>query len=195
MKILSFFKYFYLIFAALFAHDAFSKWNTTRNGAFLSLFFVAFAIFIYFLETNTTSVLKTEVNYNHVSETPVIGFKFVVFSIFLWNGIAFVSSNKNHTEIETRRITFAFINQNYRKTSKFIATMLIGNNIALVVYGLYMGDVLVAWFAVTYPQILGVVLLFNELSLLTQTVISTLVILITVSFCQKYFFKFMLIHY
>ncbi|MGB0186040.1 MAG: hypothetical protein ACPF88_03780 [Flavobacteriaceae bacterium] len=48
MKILSFFKYFYLIFAALFAYDAFSKWNTNRNAAYLSLFFVAFAIFIYF---------------------------------------------------------------------------------------------------------------------------------------------------
>ena len=41
------------------------------------------------------------------------------------------------------------------KPSKFITTMLIGNNIALVIYGFFMGDVLVKWFQsllpTTYP--------------------------------------------
>ena len=76
------------------------------------------------------------------------------------------------------------------KPSKFIATMLIGNNIALVVYGLYMGDVLVAWFTKHLPTDSTLVYyLFNELSLLTQTIISTLVILISAEFLPKVFFQ------
>ena len=68
--------------------------------------------------------------------------------------------------------------------------MLIGNNIALVVYGLYMGDVLVAWFSQHLPTDSTLVYyLFNELSLLTQTIISTLVILISAEFLPKVFFQ------
>ena len=48
MKLISYFKYFYIIFAVLFAYDAVSKWSANRNGAYMSLFFVAFAIFIFF---------------------------------------------------------------------------------------------------------------------------------------------------
>ncbi|MBN4070217.1 hypothetical protein JYT76_00885 [Olleya sp. AH-315-F22] len=48
MKLLQFLQYAYLIFALLFIYDAFSKWNTDRNGAYLSLFFVAIAIFMFF---------------------------------------------------------------------------------------------------------------------------------------------------
>lgn len=48
MKFLSIFKYFYIIFAIIFAYDAATKWTNDRNGAYLSLFFVVFAIFIFF---------------------------------------------------------------------------------------------------------------------------------------------------
>ncbi len=48
MKFLQYFKYFYLFFAILFAYDAIEKWASNREGAYLSLFFVAFAIFIFF---------------------------------------------------------------------------------------------------------------------------------------------------
>ena len=48
MKFLHYFKYFYLFFACLFAYDAIGKWASNREGAYLSLFFVAFVIFIFF---------------------------------------------------------------------------------------------------------------------------------------------------
>jgi uncharacterized membrane protein len=48
MKLLQFLQYAYLIFALLFIYDAISKWNTDRNGAYVSLFFVAIAIFMFF---------------------------------------------------------------------------------------------------------------------------------------------------
>ena len=106
--------------------------------------------------------------------------------------IAFVSSNKIHIEIEKKQVGFLskLLSKITAKPSKFIATMLIGNNIALVVYGLYMGDVLMAWFS---DQLAANSLLmqyfFDELSLLTQTLISTLVILLTAEFLPKVFFQ------
>ena len=106
--------------------------------------------------------------------------------------IAFVSANKVHVEIEKKQAGFSsrLLTKITSKPSKFIATMLIGNNIALVVYGLYMGDVLVAWFADQVPvnaKILAY--FFDELSLLTQTLISTLIILFTAEFLPKVFFQ------
>ena len=73
---------------------------------------------------------------------------------------------------------------------KFIATMLIGNNIALVIYGFFMGELLVDWFQSQLPTDSQFVnYLFTNLSLLTQTVISTLIILFTAEFLPKVFFQ------
>jgi CBS domain containing-hemolysin-like protein len=106
--------------------------------------------------------------------------------------IAYVSSNKIHIEIEKKQGDFlaGVLTRLTAKPSKFIATMLIGNNIALVVYGFLMGDVLVDWFQSKLPtdyQILNYLL--TDLSLLTQTIISTVVILITAEFLPKVFFQ------
>ncbi|RLD28460.1 MAG: hypothetical protein DRI75_06660 [Bacteroidetes bacterium] len=48
MKLLQFLQYAYLIFAVLFLYDAIIKWNTDRNGSYISLFFVAVAVFMFF---------------------------------------------------------------------------------------------------------------------------------------------------
>lgn len=106
--------------------------------------------------------------------------------------IAYVSSNKIHIEIEKKQDDFLarVLTLLTAKPSKFIATMLIGNNIALVVYGFVMGDVLVDWFQSKLPtdyQVLNYLL--DDLSLLTQTIISTVVILITAEFLPKVFFQ------
>jgi len=49
MKLLGFFQYVYLVFAALFLYDAYSEW-TNNNGsrALMSLLLGALAIFIFF---------------------------------------------------------------------------------------------------------------------------------------------------
>ncbi|WP_033960051.1 hemolysin family protein [Psychroserpens jangbogonensis] len=106
--------------------------------------------------------------------------------------IAYVSSNKIHIEIEKKQDDFLarILTLLTAKPSKFIATMLIGNNIALVIYGFIMGDVLVDWFQSKLPTEYQVVdYLLTDLSLLTQTVISTVVILITAEFLPKVFFQ------
>ncbi|MGC6524971.1 MAG: hemolysin family protein [Flavobacteriaceae bacterium] len=126
------------------------------------------------------------------SETLIIVLSLLFSAFFSGMEIAFVSSNKIHIEIEKKQSGFLshLLKKITAKPSKFIATMLIGNNIALVVYGLYMGDVLVDWFAqyLTTDSTLFYYL-FNELSLLTQTIISTLVILVTAEFLPKVFFQ------
>ncbi len=94
--------------------------------------------------------------------------------------IAYVSSNKIHIEIEKKQNTFlaGILKKITRRPSKFIATMLVGNNIALVVYGFFMGDLLME-----YIPIAG----FS--GLLIQTLISTLIILLTAEFLPKVFFQ------
>ena len=106
--------------------------------------------------------------------------------------IAYISSNKIHIEIEKKQDDFLarILTLLTAKPSKFIATMLIGNNIALVIYGFLMGDVLVDWFQSMLPtdyQVLNYLLI--DLSLLSQTIISTVIILITAEFLPKVFFQ------
>ncbi|MCB0462571.1 MAG: hemolysin family protein [Flavobacteriaceae bacterium] len=106
--------------------------------------------------------------------------------------IAYVSSNKIHIEIEKKQsgLLARILTKLTVKPSKFIATMLIGNNIALVIYGFFMGDLLVNWFQTMLPsnyQIINVAL--TDFSLLIQTIISTLLILITAEFLPKVFFQ------
>jgi len=99
--------------------------------------------------------------------------------------IAFISSNKIYLEIEKKQDNFLSqtLTKLTEKPSKFIAAMLIGNNIALVIYGFFMGDLLMNWIATLSYH-------FSDLSnLLLQTVISTFIVLITAEFLPKVFFQ------
>ena len=117
----------------------------------------------------------------------------LVFSAF-FSGmeIAFISANKIHIEIEKKQDDFLakVLSRLTKRPSKFIATMLIGNNIALVIYGLFMGELLMNWFVGMLPANNGFVdLMLTDFSLLTQTIISTLIILITAEFLPKVLFQ------
>ncbi|WP_282053514.1 hemolysin family protein [Maribacter luteus] len=117
----------------------------------------------------------------------------LVFSAF-FSGmeIAFISANKIHIEIEKKQDDFLakVLSRLTKRPSKFIATMLIGNNIALVIYGLFMGELLMNWFVGLLPiQNRFLHLVLTDFSLFTQTVISTLIILITAEFLPKVLFQ------
>ncbi|QNJ97105.1 hemolysin family protein [Constantimarinum furrinae] len=105
----------------------------------------------------------------------------LIFSAF-FSGmeIAYVSSNKIHIEIEKKQNNFlaTILRKITKRPSKFIATMLVGNNIALVVYGFFIGDLLME-----YIPLAG----FS--GLLVQTMISTIIILLTAEFLPKVFFQ------
>jgi CBS domain containing-hemolysin-like protein len=106
--------------------------------------------------------------------------------------IAYISSNKIFIEIEKRQSGFLpnVLKLLTKKPSKFIATMLVGNNIALVVYGFFMGDLIMGWFYGMQPIESGFLrVIIRDFSLLAQTVISTLVILFTAEFLPKVFFQ------
>jgi putative hemolysin len=103
----------------------------------------------------------------------------LVFSAF-FSGmeIAYISSNKIHIEIEKKQkgVLAETLKRLTERPSKFIAAMLIGNNIALVVYGFYMGDLLMEWFTSWPTQWPVMRWMVQEGALVTQTIISTLVI-------------------
>lgn len=115
----------------------------------------------------------------------------ILSAFFSGMEIAYVSSNKIHIELEKKQNDFLgrILTKLTAKPSKYIATMLIGNNIALVIYGLKMGDVLVRWFQSISSNNAFVTSMLTDFQLLTQTVISTLVILITAEFLPKVFFQ------
>ena len=99
--------------------------------------------------------------------------------------IAFVSSNKIYLEIEKKQDNFLskILAKLTEKPSKFIATMLVGNNISMVVYGFFMGDLVMHWIEKLPFHLL------EFPSLILQTVISTLIVLITSEFLPKVFFQ------
>jgi CBS domain containing-hemolysin-like protein len=99
--------------------------------------------------------------------------------------IAFISSNKIYLEIEKKQDNFLsqILTKLTENPSKFIAAMLIGNNVALVVYGFYMGDLIL-------NQIICFGYEFSDFtSFLVQTAISTFIVLITAEFFPKVFFQ------
>ncbi|MUH34871.1 HlyC/CorC family transporter [Zobellia amurskyensis] len=127
-------------------------------------------------------------------ETPIliIVLSLLFSAFFSGMEIAFISANKIHIEIEKKQegLLAKVLTRLTKKPSKFIATMLIGNNIALVIYGLFMGDLLMAWFQGMAPVNSEFLNLFlGDFSLVTQTVISTLIILFTAEFLPKVLFQ------
>lgn len=104
----------------------------------------------------------------------------ILSAFFSGMEIAYISSNKIHIEIEKKQNNFLakVLKKITKRPSKFIATMLVGNNIALVIYGFFMGDLLMQ-----FIPIIGFA------GLLIQTIISTLIILLTAEFLPKVFFQ------
>ena len=104
----------------------------------------------------------------------------ILSAFFSGMEIAYVSSNKIHIEIEKKQNNFlaSILKRITKRPSKFIATMLLGNNVALVIYSLFMGDMLMAYIP-----------LGGFSGLLVQTIISTIIILLTAEFLPKVFFQ------
>lgn len=100
-----------------------------------------------------------------------------IFIVLMFSGffsgteIAFVSSNKMRFEMEREDggITSRIIDIFYKHPSNFISTILVGNNIALVIYGILMAKLIEG--------------------LILQTIVSTLIVLFTGEFLPKMLFR------
>ena len=118
-------------------------------------------------------------------EIVIIVICLILCAFFSGMEIAFISANKIYLEIEKKQDNFISqtLTKLTEKPSQFITTMLVGNNIALVVYGFFMGDLLT-----NYIVSLGYNLSSFSI-LMLQTVISTLLVLVTSEFMPKVFFQ------
>lgn len=104
-------------------------------------------------------------------------------AVFSGLEIAYVSADKMQIEIINKRggLLAKILSHFVSHPSRFLATLLIGNNLALVIYGVYMDEVLAPYFSDIVSNTLVV--------LLVQTVVSTIVILIFAEYLPKTIFR------
>ena len=97
--------------------------------------------------------------------------------------IAFVTSDRVRTELDVARggLISKIINRFYANGEFFISSILVGNNIMLVIYGMGAAALLEPWLETWISS--------SALVLLAQTIISTIVILFTGEFIPKTIFR------
>lgn len=109
----------------------------------------------------------------------------ILSAFFSGMEIAFVSANRLKTEIDRKQSrTFDYIADVFtRNSSQYITTILVGNNIALVIYSLYMS---------TLIQVVGAAAGWESIasgSILLETALSTIIVIFLGEFIPKSVFK------
>ncbi|MBU1010344.1 MAG: hemolysin family protein [Bacteroidetes bacterium] len=101
--------------------------------------------------------------------------------------IAFVTSNRLRIELDLKKNRFSarLLNTFYQQPSRFISALLLGNNIALVIYGIAMANALEPLLVSILPAAIA----SDFYILIIQTLLSTLIILIVAEFLPKIFFR------
>ena len=114
----------------------------------------------------------------------IIGVSLICSAFFSGLEIAFISSNKLKIELDSKQghLNARILSFFASKSSSFIGTMLLGNNVALVVYGIAMARAM-------EPSLINWVGDNEGLILLLQTIVSTLLVLITAEFLPKTVFR------
>lgn len=119
--------------------------------------------------------------------TLVIILSILVSAFFSGIEIAFISANKLLIELKSKQGSYAarilspFINN----PSRFISTTLVGNNIGLVIYGIYMAAFLDPYIQYYIPFTAE----STSLLMLVQTLVSTMLVLVTAEFIPKVLFR------
>jgi putative hemolysin len=117
----------------------------------------------------------------------IIAITLALSAFFSGMEIAFVSSNKLRIELEKGKglLTAKLVSGFVRHPSRFIGAMLVGNNVSLVIYGIAAAAILEPVLKAQLPPSLtseGFILVF-------QTILSTLLILVTAEFLPKILFR------
>ncbi|MCF8331091.1 MAG: hemolysin family protein [Bacteroidales bacterium] len=112
----------------------------------------------------------------------------ILFSAF-FSGveIAFVSSNKLLVELDRhkRKLSGRILSSFVKSPSSFISSLLLGNNIALVIYGIAAARIIEPTLKNQFPELAS----YNTFLLTSQTIIATLIILVTAEFLPKVIFR------
>ncbi len=118
-----------------------------------------------------------------MDELTIIIFALLFSAFFSGCEMAYISSNKLLIELNKKKFPSLgkIIDRFIKNPSVFITTLLIGNNVALVVYGLQMAKLI-------EPE-LRVYIVSDTMVLLLQTIISTIIILVTAEFLPKTLFR------
>lgn len=97
--------------------------------------------------------------------------------------IAFISADRVRLELDNQRKghTTNIIQFFYSNTERFISTMLVGNNIALIIYGIFMARLLEPW--------INMICSNDFVTALIQTIAATIIILFTAEYLPKALFK------
>ncbi|MFY0482611.1 CNNM domain-containing protein, partial [Flavobacterium sp. PLA-1-15] len=118
-------------------------------------------------------------------EVSIIIICLILSAFFSGMEIAYISSNKVYLEIEKKQDNFLskILSKLTENPSKFIASMLIGNNSALVVYGFFMSELIMNRFM--FPDWASSIWMI----LFIQIIISSALIIITSELFPKIFFQ------
>ncbi len=121
------------------------------------------------------------------TESIVIIGSLLLSAFFSGMEIAFVSTNKIYLELEKKKqgIVPKILTHITESPSKFIATMLVGNNISMVVYGIFMGEMILKLLFPNYLNLENIPLLL----VFYQSLISTAIILLIAEFLPKVLFQ------
>lgn len=114
----------------------------------------------------------------------IIALVSLIFSaLFSGTEIAFITSDRVRVELDMKKggAISRILNLFYRHSEFFISTLLVGNNIVLVIYGMGAAALLEPWLEKIYPN--------EAFILLMQTIISTCIVLLTGEFFPKAIFR------
>jgi len=122
-----------------------------------------------------------------INETVVITLTIIFSAFFSGMEIAFVSANKLKVELDRNKgmVSARVLSYFMQRPSSFIGAMLLGNNVALVIYGIAMAALLDPILEASLPAYLQT----EALLLFLQTLLSTIVILILAEFLPKVLFR------
>lgn len=97
--------------------------------------------------------------------------------------IAFLSANKLRIELRSKQgnFTAVLLSRYLKNPSDFISTVLVANNLALVIYGIYMGEILDVGIGTLIPS--------KFFKFFIITIVSTIIVLVTAEYLPKSLFR------